>query len=162
MTKITLACDPGLRSAGVSLFHGNELIRAGLPKNPNKTDRGPKVWMSQAQAVHDWCAGITPDIVVVETMMVYPGPRRGVDPADLLELQGVAGAVCALWPKASHYGFLAKTWKQSVPQKIFAERVYSKLTDAEKARYDACAPSLRHNIDHAVGLAQYFLKLGAA
>lgn len=136
------------------------MLRAGLPRNPERTARGPKTWLSMAEAVRAWCPE-TPDVVVVETMMVYPGPRRGVDPADLLELQGVAGAVCALWPKASHFGFLAKTWKGSVPQAVFANRVYGKLSVQDRLRYDPCAPSLRHNIDHAVGLAQYFLKLDA-
>lgn len=125
-----LAIDPHLHGLGVALFDGEgALVRAFYcPSGRAPGARGPGAWVACSNALLGALAGAPVAVVVVERMEVARGgTRRVVDPDDLLELAGVAGAVAGSFPNARHYGYQARTWKGGVPADIFARRVAGRI-----------------------------------
>ena len=92
MTGLLLTVDPGLRACGVSCWDGEELQWARAVRGPTK-GRGPAVWGALARDAGLVAPPLT-GTLLIETMKVYSGSRT--DPDDLLELNGVAGAVVGM------------------------------------------------------------------
>jgi hypothetical protein len=82
-----------------------------------------------------------------------PGNTAGkrVDPDDLMQVQGVVGALCAFYIAETIYPY---QWKGQLPKLVGYNRVISKLDDTEKSLLNGakCAESKRHNIGDAVGI----------
>ena len=116
-TCVTL--DPGLRACGVALWYDGVLVRAGAVRGPG-TGRGPAVWAELADGVARWVEPAPPGVLVVETMKVYVAGKG--DPADLIELSGVAGAVVGRLAAWRAEGVKAAEWNRQVPSHIQRQR----------------------------------------
>lgn len=124
MKGLLLTVDPGLRACGVSCWDGEELRWARAVRGPAK-GRGPAVWGALAREVGLVVPAGSTGALLVETMKVYSGSRT--DPDDLLELNGVAGAVVGVlvsrgWSVDSVEGVLARDWNGQVPSDIRRRR----------------------------------------
>lgn len=64
------------------------------------------------------------DVLVIEKMRVYPGPRPE-DPNDLIDVTLTAGALSAKFPFVYHVP--AFSWKGQVPKEVTAGRVVATL-----------------------------------
>jgi len=157
-----LAVDPGLRCVGVALFKDGVLVRAAALRGP-ATGRGPAVWSALAQDVERWVGmqgtRTTPGTLVVEMMKVQVKGRA--DPADLIELSGVTGAVVGrlaadCWRAE---GFEPAAWKGQVPRDIYGARVEGHLR-AEGLWSRVEVPSRATELNdamHAAGLGRWYL-----
>lgn len=105
-----LAVDPGLGACGLALFSDGELLWAGAAVQDGEK-RGPDAWRRLALEVQRRLPS-TPDRVVVELMQDH-----GQFSADLLELNGVAGAVVATLGRPAK-GVLAAEWNGQVPSEV--------------------------------------------
>lgn len=175
---LTLAVDPGLDGLGCALFRDHELLQAWYSPGPSRKRanrasrdgdgglaRGPKVWRDVANSIA-WLRddeSTSPDRVVVELMKVYAGRGGfGKDPADLLELAGVNGAVVASFPDAEIGGVLARDWKGQVPKKIMLGRIRDWLARrswGDRVLVYEPEPALTHNAIDAAGLGMVALRL---
>lgn len=156
-----LAVDPGLTCTGWSrwaLRRGSApyLLCAGYV--PPVKARGPAGWLEVASFLLERVAGWGVDILVVETMQLYARGKGGPGVADdLLELQGIAGAVAATFRNADVYGVLPAEWKGQVPKAVTLARVEALLErhGGDWGGVDWPAPSLRHNVADAVGIGAH-------
>jgi len=157
-----LAIDPGLRWCGVAVGDGKSkvLTNCALVKNPETQRRDGAAWGAMARTVKAWADAQGPFAqVICETPMQYQAGHHGgkrVDPDDILQLQGVVGAISALLgtdsvPVTTIYPY---SWKGQLPKDVCFTRIKSRLTDTEAAllQHAKCAESLRHNIGDAVGI----------
>lgn len=85
------------------------------------TGRGPAVWSALAAGVATWVGPLEPGVLLVEEMKVYVGNGKG-DPADLIELSGVAGAVVGRLVGWTAEGVRASDWNGQVPAQIRRKR----------------------------------------
>jgi hypothetical protein len=155
-----LAVDPGLRCVGVALFKDGALVRAAALRGP-ATGRGPAVWSALAQDVERWVGmqgnRTTPGTLVVEMMKVQVKGRA--DPADLIELAGVTGAIVGRLSSWSAEGFEPSIWKGQVPRDIYGARVEGHLR-AEGLWSHVEVPSRATELNdamHAAGLGRWYL-----
>ena len=152
-----LAIDPGLRGCGVALFEDDCLVRCAYVKNTQREARGPKAWRAMGEAVLKWLDLSQVDLLVLEVPQVYV--RGKGDPADLIELAGVDGAIAALVDGRKTEGYLPKEWKGSVPKDVYQARFEKTLTASEKVMIQqSSAPSLRHNVTDAVAIGKWWIK----
>ncbi len=98
-----------------------------------------------------------PDTFVFEVPQVYRGAARGADPADLLEIAGVVGAVAGNSPATNRVHFLPRMWKGQVPKDVHNKRVEAALSSAELSNIETRLVTQRHNTLDAVGLGLFFL-----
>lgn len=119
---LLLSVDPGLRACGVALWRDGELLRACAIRGGTE-GRGPDVWRSLAASVVNWVeAGLADGesgVVLVETMKVYAQGRA--DPADLVELAGVSGAIVGRLGWRAE-GVRAAEWNGQLPSPIRRNR----------------------------------------
>lgn len=160
MTDFVIGIDPGLRGCGVAVLENKVLKHAAYVKNENSLERGPSAWVDMASAVHAYVYDLgalkgTSTTLVQEIMRVYP--RQKGDPADLLELNGVNGAIAAMLPCDKYVAYFARDWKGQVPKPIHNARVESQLTAEEKQKIRTL-PSLRHNAIDAIGIALFYVR----
>lgn len=154
--SVLVSYDPGLREAGIALFHGKVLHRAALLRNPVEKLRGPSAWRAMAKEAAKWVGGPV-DVAVVEMMQVYGG-KWAANPADLMQLVGVDGAVCMSIDAKAYVDYLPRSWKGQVPQATYAKRIDALLKKTgESEAVEECPASLRHNVLHAVGLGLFHL-----
>lgn len=160
-----LALDPGLRCVGVALFKDGVLVRAAALRGP-ATGRGPAVWSTYATLVYEWVGGLVPvaalagpTTLVVEMMQVRVKGKG--DPADLIELAGVTGAVVGrlaadCWRAE---GFTPEEYKGQTPRDIYGARVEGHLR-AEGLWSRVEVPSRATELNdamHAAGLGRWYL-----
>ncbi len=156
-----LAVDPGLTCTGFSrwsLERGRppHLLHAGYV--PPVQARGPAGWLEVARFLEDRFDGWGMDLLVVETMQLYARGKGGPGVADdLLELQGIAGAVAASFRNAEAHGVLPAEWKGQVPKAVTLARVEALLEQHADTwgHVDWPAPSLRHNVADAIGIGAH-------
>lgn len=153
-----VSIDPGLRHCGVAVFSDSgELQKTYLIRNKEKTERGPKVWKSMAQEVRLGVPG-TFSTLVIEVPQVYSARFAKGNPADLIELAGVDGALSICLPADEVFGYLPRVWKGQVPKDIHNQRIEKTLTSAERTCVIELSATLRHNVWDAVGIGLYHLK----
>lgn len=170
-TGYLLTVDPGLRAVGVALWKDGALLHAGAVRGPPPPARGPAVWRMLALDVTDYLwqnadDGFNPDhtlgVVVTETMRYSHGSKKG-SAEDLLEVQGVAGAVVGL---LAGYGWQADeapahAWKGQVPRDVMAGRIEAWVY--ERGWADRLVRSSRatetNDAMHAVGIGKWWLRL---
>lgn len=158
MSELLVSVDPGLRELGLARFEGERLVCAELVRNPVRRDRGPAAWAAMAGAVGKVLQA-RPDVLVLELPQVYLGSRApGVDPADLLELTGVLGAIVGSVGAKRALGYRPREWKGQVPKRVHQERLMGILTAGELAAIRPCPDSLIHNVRDAIGLGLFQLK----
>lgn len=155
-----ISVDPGLRVCGIAEFNNiGLLVWAELLKNPERKARGPEAWFALADvasATITW--GLSrPLTYACEVPQVYRGPKGKGDPADLIEIAGVAAAIgCRLLP-AEAFGYAPRQWKGQVPKEVMCRRIESRLSPEEVEAIEKCAPSLRHNVLDAIGIGLFHL-----
>lgn len=160
--RSVICVDPGLRRCGVALFRPEgTLEHAFLATNPVQAERGPKAWREMAQEVSRqarWRGlGIMTALkrdLILEVPQVYAGSKAIGDPADLIELAGVDGAIAAemaAWA-VGVTGIHPHAWKGNVPPDTLCERVEAALQQHEIDKIHRCAKSLRHNVLDAIGI----------
>jgi hypothetical protein len=165
--RLTIGLDPGLRVAGIAAVDdAGQLVAAGLLKTTGR-GRGAEVWASAAAPLRSFLE-MLPDadalVFVHEHMQVYQGGQSRADPADLLELTGVAGVavgvVAELCDGVLPVRFVSVTprnWKGQVPKHIHHKRLERAL---DPRGHEVLMDSLRghasnqwHNAWDAVGIA---------
>ena len=127
-----------------------------------------------ARAVYFWllhdagrCSRDCPSWMVTDLIAEWPqvyqrgGGRTRGDANDVIPLAGVGCALAACFPTINAKEVSPHEWKGQVPKEAIAARVESRLSEAERAAYDAglaaVAPSLRHNVSDAVGIGLWGL-----
>lgn len=149
--------DPGLRVAGVAFFSDGKLRWATLARSDEPKVRGPMAWLAMGRAVS---ASLVDhpgpyDKVVVEVPQVYPGAP--IDPANLIELAGVNGAVIARLEATEHRGYLPRLWKGNKLKEKMLAHIEACLSVDEAKCIDFLPASLRHNAIDAIGIGLYEL-----
>lgn len=146
-----LSVDPGAQGCGVAWWRGSDLDRALFVDCPVSAE-GPERWVALARAIVTSESRI--DVCIVETMRIYTGGRAR--PSDLLELQGLAGAVCAAAGErgARPVGAMAAEWKKQVPRDVLGARI---AADVERRGWGARLVRPRrathqNDVYHAIGL----------
>lgn len=155
---MVMAFDPGIRVAGLAVFGSSRLVYATVVRSPELTERGPVAWLAMSKAVKQKLldAGF-PWLheVVVERMMVY---RKQIgDPDNLLNLEGINGAVVATVDADAYYGYLARIWKKSLQKDYNLDLIESLLSPEELACIEDMPASIRHNAIDAIGLGLYHI-----
>jgi hypothetical protein len=154
-----LSVDPGLRGCGFAWWEGSDLRYAGYAEGIRDAKiKGPPAWLAVAQSVLVDPPGHL-DRLAVETMRVYTGGKA--DPADLLELQGVAGCLVGLGAPRSVEGVPASAWKGQVPRDVLGARL-ERWTRAQGWWDRVRIPSRKTNLNdvmHAIGIGRYVLCL---
>ena len=152
-----ITIDPNLRGCGVALWVGDTLKRAFYVKNPVVTGRGYKVGTALARNVvhHIELAVASRFMMIVEMPRVYPGMPQ-TDLNDLLDVMGVGAAVAALHSSQVEHVF-PSDWKGNVKKQLMLERIWSKLSDAEKAVVQKTNKSDTEDILDAVGIGLFKL-----
>jgi hypothetical protein len=114
--------------------------------------RGPEIWRALAKAIPaEACA----DLLVMETMVVYEGST--VDPADLLELQGICGACATALPWGRVERVEARTWSEGVPKDVRHARLDRALVDRGWSERILPVPARRLNdVLDAVGIGLWW------
>jgi hypothetical protein len=133
--------------------HASHIRPSGEPlKAGQRHKRGPEIWRALALAIPpEACA----DVLVVETMVVYEGST--VDPADLLELQGICGACCTALPWGSVVRVEARTWSEGVPKDVRHARLETSLTSRGWQDRLLSVPARRRNdVLDAVGMGLWW------
>lgn len=160
---ITVSIDCGLRGCGVGVFRDKKLLKAGYVKNPEQEKRGAVAWIAMAMAVDAWLNLEQIDQVVLETMHSYELRQQKGDQNDLLEVNGVAGALAGLLATGHNVtSYLPSQWKGQVPKDVHNKRVMNALTPDEADAFAACPASLKHNVIDGVGIGLFALgRMGA-
>lgn len=119
------------------------------------TGRGPAVWSALASGVAEWLGVAPPGILLVETMKVYVVGKG--DPADLIELSGVAGAVVGRLGTWSAEGVRAADWNGQVPSHIRRQRTRAWVEQAGwLGRVDlATTQRFQEDVWSAVGIGRW-------
>lgn len=155
--SILLAIDPGLRGCGAAVFHDGVLFEASYVRSPAKTGNGPKAWRAMAEAVRIFSRGLIIDDLVLEVPQVYV--RGKGDPADLIDLAGVDGAIVGRVMPAREHGYKPREWKGAVPKDVHHARIRKTLSENElRLLENSAPPSLRHNVLDAIALGKWWLK----
>lgn len=109
---MVVTVDVGLHGLALAAWDEGVLEAAWYQVAVEK-GRGPAAWRRLAEAVPVELAGAH---LVVETMVHYEGSR--VDPADLLELQGICGCVVMARAWSGVEAVEARTWSEGVPKDV--------------------------------------------
>lgn len=170
-----VALDPGLRMCGVAVFKDKVLVSAQVVHNDpaHSALRGAKTWLAMAAevkfVVQPHCPfGDSGDATLVhELMQVYGLGNRKGDPADLIELAGVAGAVVGVLDPFHAVSYLPREWKGSTPKKVHQVRILSKLDAVEESQIEgdltrvkdrsAAEDAVVRNAVDAVGIGLFHL-----
>jgi hypothetical protein len=92
----TLSIDIGLHGLGCGYYEGTSLAAGWYTPRPRAAPkRGPEGWRTIAHLLDP--LGLRPDVLVLETMQIYEQAKWKGDPDDVLQLQGVAGALAAVF-----------------------------------------------------------------
>ena len=154
--RLLVAIDAGLRTCGVAMFATGVLVAAFTADE--SVGRGPAVWRSMALKVtsnitrlrYPWCE--MPVDLVIEVMQEDSRSRGNV--ADILEVQGVAGAISSHYLWKTITGYTPRQWKGSVPKTVSHLRARRTMCVAERDVVEG----LDHNGMDAVALGLFHLK----
>ena len=147
-----ISLDPGVKKAGVAVFHDKKLTEAWLAHGKN--------WQDTAQNVKSHFIACYSAELVMEKPQVYVQSKLKGDPDDLIGLALMAGCVAGMLSAGvkSVYLYFPRQWKGQVPKNIMTARTKEKLSDEERSRVDLPAKYLQHNVWDAVGIGLYHLK----
>jgi hypothetical protein len=142
--KSLVALDPGVKIAGVAVFHFSQLHWAGLKKGAT--------WHSTAQKISE-CAWFSE--LVCEVPQVYE--KRKTDPADLIALALVVGAVSAHFREAPTL-YLPREWKGQAPKAVTRRRVIETLSADERKNIEKVPAGQAEHVYDAIGIGLFHLK----
>ena len=133
---------------GWAIWHKGQLHQCGLARG--------KHWLETL----DDMPPVMVKEVICEEPVIYP--RSSVNPASILLLAHVAGAVAGLYHPAPYYQVKPRTWKGTMPKVICNARTFNKLERIELTLTDTMAESvprsLVHNVIDAIGVGLWHLK----
>lgn len=158
-----MAIDPGLRHCGYAVFAEGRLVRAGLARNPVKTEP-PNAWRTMASVFERAARG---GGLVIECMQA-DGRTHRAQIASILDVSAVAGGIVSVGGWSQVAGFAPKEWTRGIPKAPRGKRVLSRLDDAELTVLDgsecdleaASRGKITGATDHimdAVGLGLHYL-----
>lgn len=148
-----ISVDVGLHGLAFAAWDDG-VLQAAWYTAASKKERGAEAWRRLVQeAVPPALGGCD---LVVETMVHYQGSKT--DPADLLELQGIAGALVVVVPWGSVENVEARTWTEGVPKDVrharlellLEQRGWTAVVDVPKPR------SRMSDVLDAVGLGLWW------
>jgi hypothetical protein len=153
---ILLAVDPGLRYPAAAVFKDGLLIAASRVKVPGANHKLPigQRCLEVSRLIYKWVAqhGV-PDEFTTEWPRTYFRSGKA-DPADLFPLAGVGMCLAGMYnvpvtaPTAPEWaGNIPKTTKGDPLQSIRGQRIWSRLSETERA----CVV-LSHDALDAIGL----------
>ena len=115
--------DVGLHGLALAHWQPDGELSLAWYQPAEEKGRGAEAWRRLAVAVPEELDGCD---LLVETMVHYEGSR--VRPADLLELQAVAGALLTARRWASVENVEARTWTDNIPKDVRHARLEKLLT----------------------------------
>lgn len=174
-----VSVDPGLEGCGVAAWKSGRLVRAEYVRayvSERDLADGDTMhsWEKSAWGVWVWCGNRVVDELVLERPQVYVR-RLNTDPADLIALALLDGALAGLFRAAASYpGIKVTTYlpaehkgqiKKPASAKaandyIIRNRALARLSDEEQLGIVNCAPGLMHNVWDAVWIGLHHLGRG--
>lgn len=175
-----LSCDPGKFHAGLGLFDPGTrrliactLLRPyGMPLGAGQVTRSmthrpdeSRAASALALAMRVWLeySGFkAPSVFVSEYPQVYTDGmrlRKRADPQDLLWLATTVGALASESGAGEVRTAMPREWKGTVPEAIFARRIYDTLAPAERTLYDDMdlGDDVKHNVLEGIGVGLWAL-----
>lgn len=158
-----LAVDPSIRSTGVALFVGRELVSCARIQVPAEGSIGERV-LRMAMKVSDWYGDWAPrtplQCMIFEWPQIYAAAKSKGDPNDLPGLAAVGGAIAGIVKPITILTPTPREWTGGVPKSTKGDpwlsargiRVASRLSPAELA----LVPKSHDAID-GVGLGLFAL-----
>lgn len=148
---VVLCIDPSLRHCGLAVYDQGVLVQAQHVLSGNEADRGAKAWADMAAAV----VKNAPEKVSALVIERMKHRKYGPPVDDLLEVNGVVGAIVRAYSYAHLISPYPHEWKGSVPKTIHNKRVFKKLSTDEQSviitnktywddTIDACGLGLWH------------------
>lgn len=157
--KRVVAVDPGVHMLGIGVFTDSVLEHASLMKAENQKLQGPEAWVALARLFAMKFQG--PMTVVMEFPRVYQGGKQGGDPADMLELAAVDGALCAAvaGTDVKLVRVFPSDWKKQMDKETTTPRILQRLQEAgrNEEKMIEMAGAKSHNILDAIGVGLYYL-----
>lgn len=152
-----ISIDPGLRGCGVALWEGGVLVRAFYAANPDKKSRGAVAWVSMAREVKRLLGLTRAKQLVIEQMQAYTGGK--IDRNDILEVNGVVGAIAGALELANYYSCYPKTWNGGRKKEVTAANTkQAKESQVPRGRIELPSKSLEHNVYDAIGIGLWWHK----
>lgn len=159
---VLISCDPGLHGIGYGIFvDGTPIVASYTAPRAAMAgkSRGPHRWREVATAWVAALEGVVPDVLVLEQMIVRDQRAWRGRQSDVLEVQGVVGAISMAFPSAELHGYIPDDWKGSVPTDIFANRVEALIGRRgwSGCITPGCPKDRRHDMMHGFGLGLHHL-----
>ncbi len=172
-----VSIDPGLRGIGVACWVNGELMSAEYIENTEATVRGAPAWLAMGEAarlqlVVSEVLPVSAFELVIEGQQIYaPNTRRKdltryswVNPNDLLEVAGAAGAVMSAIQPASVVTYLPREWTHGEAKPERHAQLEADLEARGHGEYERIIfprlKGLRHNVLDAVALGLFHLTKG--
>jgi hypothetical protein len=152
-----LAVDPAVNDAGLALFRHGELVWAWVAQAEGAARADRWHWYARhvRHALEQRGVDERELTLVVERMQAYP--RSPVDPNDLLDVQGTAGAVVGAVPQARRVVAVhPREWKGQRPKSAIVADV--RRAGIRDALIVAPSAGVRHNAVEAVGIGLWYLR----
>lgn len=156
-----LAFDPGVQNVAMCLLKAGKVARLELIE----ASEGQQRMFAMVDAVRRALPNQRPGKVVIEWPEIYTSTSawKG-NPNNIRDLAAVAfGVACEVEYKYDLYSVLAlpRTWKGNLPKEVHHARILTGLSPAQRKAVNVAltkvAPSLRHNLWDALGLALWGL-----
>lgn len=143
-----LSVDPGLDCTGWAFWDDTKLLRCGISRRGSKA-QGPNIWREHAVNL-----SLLPEVdcVVTEFPRVYP--RSPINPAGLMQLAAVAGAIIGRLDPVLGFAYLPADWKGKRKKEDTTPQILKALDEIERnvvALAEGPA-SLLHNMMDAIGI----------
>lgn len=154
-----LACDPGLRGAGIAYFNDKgTLIYADYIRNPYERGDGPTCWFALADKVFHAVKDrqLKVDAYICEVPQVYRISKG--NPNDLIEVAAVAAAIGATFPLQRAVAYKPREWKGSVKKLTHHPRILAQLTPEELECIREKRKTYVHNTYDAIGIGLHELE----
>lgn len=145
-----LGIDPGLKACGICLLNGpagTARFATVRPKvqGPSLPPRVEEV----GRAAYAFCGVLTPDLLVVEHMQIYPQRKQKGDPNDLIDLAFLEGFLVRQLRHKSVELPTPEQWKKGLDKAVHHHRL---------RRQNPWLPRMSKDAMDAFGLAFYGLE----
>jgi len=154
-----ISIDPGSDGCGVALWSTDDqtLIRAGYIKTEDQHLGllGGRVITTLRDEWEENNTHVSAH-AVVELPKIYDRRTSKADPADLIKLATVSGAMAALF--RSYEFVVPRDWKGQMPKEVVQSRLHRDMPADAFMRMEPCPKGVRHNVYDAMGIGLWWLK----